>query len=94
MTHVIVIARSEATKQSISCPVRLDCFASLAMTLPKPHLPQHRAAGEAVRVRQRLQQFEVIIGFADDQLGRLSAACTAAKNSRVWRWNSGVSQVP
>ena len=21
-------------------------------------------------------------------------ACTAAKTSRVWRWNSGVSQVP
>ena len=31
-------------------------------------MPQERAAGDTVRVRQRLQQLEVIVGLADDQL--------------------------
>jgi len=30
---LVVIARSEATKQSILCGAKLDCFASLAMTI-------------------------------------------------------------
>src|SRR5580692_4637362 len=40
--------------------------------LRKFHLPQHGAAGEAVRVRQRLQKLEMIVGLADDQFGGLA----------------------
>src|ERR1700739_713439 len=44
-----------------------------------PHLPQHGAAGEAVRVRQRLQKFEMIVGLTDDQLRRLAGRLHGGK---------------
>src|SRR5580692_1398963 len=48
--------------------------------LRKFHLPQHGAAGEAVRVRQRLQKLEMIVGLADDQFGGFSQTLHRRKN--------------
>ena len=36
------------------------------------HLLEHGAAGQAVRIGERLEQFEMIVALADDQLDRLA----------------------
>src|SRR6185437_12248998 len=40
--------------------------------LGKLHLPQHSAAHWAVRIAERLQELEMIVSLADDQLGGLA----------------------
>ena len=59
----------------------------------KPHLLEHRPAGEAVRVGERLKQFEVAVGLPDQPFDGLPRGLDR-RGARVWRWNSGVSQVP
>src|SRR6266536_6492 len=38
----------------------------------EPHLRQHRAAEQAVRIGQRLQHLEVVVALADEELHRFA----------------------
>ncbi len=51
--------------------------------LHESHLPQLRAAGQPIGARQRLQQLEMVVALADEELRRL--ACRLQRREEVAR---------
>src|SRR4051812_30327705 len=78
-----VIARSEATKQSSSCLLLLDCFASLAMTLYlRRRRPRLLRPAQSLECLRDPQHADVVEAAADDLHADRKTFCVVAAVDR------------